>query len=94
MPANLTRVRLASRRATKGHVPRYWPGKITYFRARHQPEGSIYDPTNGWGGWSDELEIHHVPTGHTAGMSYPVVRDLSKTFLECVAAQEPEMSAR
>ncbi len=94
MPANLTRVRLASRRATRNHVARFWPGKITYFRAKHQPEGSIYDATNGWGGWSEELEIHHVPTGHTEGMSYPVVIDLSKTFLACVAANELEMSAR
>jgi amino acid adenylation domain-containing protein len=94
MPANLTRVRLASRRAVRGHVPRYYPGKITYFRAKHQPEGSIHDPTNGWGGWSEELEIHHVPTGHTQGMSYPVVIQLSKTFLECVAALDAELSAR
>ena len=65
----------------------------TYFRAKHQPEGSIYNPTNGWGGWSDEMEIHHVPTGHTEGMSYPVVVDLSKTFLECVQKTQHEPPA-
>ncbi|MEP6732347.1 MAG: amino acid adenylation domain-containing protein [bacterium] len=86
MPANLTRVRLASRRMVARYTVRFFPGKITYFRARIQPEGSIHEPTNGWKGLSTELEIHGMPAGHTGGFSYPVVVELAAKILACLKA--------
>jgi thioesterase domain-containing protein len=83
MPANLTRVRLASRRLLARYRIRFYPGKITYFRADTQPAGAVYDPTNGWKDLCAEFEVHPLPSGHTDGMSYPVVVQLAQKFLEC-----------
>ncbi|MEO7458043.1 MAG: thioesterase domain-containing protein, partial [Gemmatimonadaceae bacterium] len=93
MPANLTRVRLASRRMLRGYRAEPYPGKITYFRADIQPTGAIHDPVNGWSGLAEEFEVHPVPAGHTGGMSYPVVVGLSKTFLECAKRAAVEAHA-
>jgi len=66
-------------------VPQVYPGKLTLFRAEHQPLGIYPDPTLGWGDFiSGELEIHEVPGHHGSIVAEPYVRKLADELSICI----------
>jgi amino acid adenylation domain-containing protein len=84
LPDSVSRVRLTSARVIKRYQPRFYPGKITLFRAMAQGAGAIPDPTNGWAGRSAELETHSVPGTHDEAMYQPGVVSFAKLFRSCL----------
>jgi len=85
---NLTRFRLATRRIFRGYAPRFYPGKLTYFRAAIRPTGIVEDPANGWGGMAAALEVIDVPGGHTSGLKPPLVTGTARAYQAALARDE------
>jgi amino acid adenylation domain-containing protein len=71
-------VRQIIEEAAENYEPGHYPGKLTIFRAKIQPEGIIPDPYLGWDGHADAIEIVDVEGTHNSIMKRPDVGNLLK----------------
>jgi len=94
LPQSLVATQDCLNEASKKYKPQSYAGKLTLFRASHQPPGSYPDPTLGWSQViGDRLEIHEVPGYHAAIVSEPRVRTLIGPLRQCLTrAQSPNSS--
>lgn len=75
-------------KANKSYRPEKYSDKVTLFRAVNQPLGIVPDPTLGWDGLANELEIHEVPGHHGSIIAEPYVRTLAAVLRECLAKSQ------
>ncbi len=54
-----------SLRAVMGYVPRYFPGRVVLFWPADEPCRHVDDPTHGWRGFADSVEVFTVPGDHS-----------------------------
>ena len=52
-------------RAVMGYVPRYFPGRVVLFWPADEPCRHVDDPTHGWRGFADSVEVFTVPGDHS-----------------------------
>jgi len=52
-------------RAVMGYVPRYFPGRVVLFWPADEPCRHVDDPTHGWSGLADSVEVFTVPGDHS-----------------------------
>jgi acyl-CoA synthetase (AMP-forming)/AMP-acid ligase II/thioesterase domain-containing protein len=73
------------RQLAKDYVPQIYPGLVTLFRARKQPNGIFPDTTLGWARLAASgLEIHEVPGDHTTVIREPLVDVLAAGLVACL----------
>lgn len=72
-------VEKCNQRALAAHTPRPYPGRIVLFRAM---QGGSDDPTRGWGGFVDGIDVIHIDARHDSIIEQP---QLAELFGECVA---------
>jgi len=79
-------------RAGLSYKPKPYSGKVTLFRASHQPLGIYPDPTLGWKEFVvGELETHEVPGHHGSIVTEPYVGSLAKQLGECLEKARNEV---
>lgn len=77
----------ANKQAARNYVLRVYPGRVTVFRAIHQPapEGWDIDPQMGWGELAGGgLDIHDVPGNHDSMFREPHARVLAEKLRACI----------
>jgi len=85
LPRPFRQVEFANAYATRRYSPRVYPGRVTLFRAREQPERYGRDPQLGWGGMAaGGLDIHDVPGDHYTMWREPHVRVLAERLRGCL----------
>jgi len=52
-------------RAVMGYVPRYFSGRVVLFWPADEPCRHVDDPTHGWRGFADSVEVFTVPGDHS-----------------------------
>ncbi|KYG06012.1 hypothetical protein BE21_37340, partial [Sorangium cellulosum] len=94
----IARLVRASVQALERYAPRFYPERITLFRASEQPappalEGAqpaLLDPTAGWRELSPHpVEVHEVPGTHHTMVREPHVRILASQLRRCLLAVDP-----
>jgi natural product biosynthesis luciferase-like monooxygenase protein len=80
----LIRTQAALDVAFEGHDPRPYDGRVALFRSVQQPFGIRKDPTLGWSGVLNELEVHVIPSYFTTGVYEPVVGRLAYELSRCL----------
>jgi len=95
LPETLRKVERAGQAAARRYVPGVYPGKVTLFRARHQPDGIRHDETNGLAGLAaGGIDVHIVEGRHAFMVREPEVGFLAPVFCECLElAQRQYQSA-
>lgn len=86
VPGDYRRTEGNIRRAFDNYVPRFYPGKVTLFRASKQGKGICPDPTLGWGPLIERLEIHEVEGHHGSIVAEPYVQFLAEKLNDALAA--------
>lgn len=85
IPTNYIQLEDQIWRAGLQYKPVPYTGKLTLFRASHQPLGIYPDPTLGWKELvKGELEIHEVPGHHGSIVAEPYVRALAEQLGQCL----------
>ncbi|HAX75864.1 MAG TPA: hypothetical protein DCY88_08510 [Cyanobacteria bacterium UBA11372] len=77
----------ANKQAARKYVLQVYPGRVTVFRAIHQPapEGWDIDPQMGWGELAGGgLDIHDVPGNHDSMFREPHARVLAEKLRACI----------
>ncbi|AUX29427.1 MULTISPECIES: non-ribosomal peptide synthase/polyketide synthase [Sorangium] len=94
----IARLVRAGVQALERYAPRFYPERITLFRASEQPappalEGAqpaLLDPTAGWRELSPHpVEVHEVPGTHHTMVREPHVRILASRLRRCLLAVDP-----
>jgi thioesterase domain-containing protein len=83
----------ANLKAMWEYRPRPFPGRITLFASRRQPEAVdiARDPSLGWDAWATGgVEIHRVPGRHLDIIKEPNVRILADRLRRCIAEAESQ----
>ena len=71
--------------AWRRYVPRIYPGRITLFRARKQPQEGHPDPDLGWAKLAaGGVDIHKVPGDHLSMIHKRHARTLAKRLTTCI----------
>jgi amino acid adenylation domain-containing protein len=71
-------VRQINEEAAEKYVPGKYPGTLTIFRANIQPEGIVPDPSLGWDGHAERIELVDVVGTHDSIMKKPDLGGLLK----------------
>jgi aspartate racemase len=74
------RVRRANVRAAVDYVPRWFDGRLTYFRALHA--AALHDSRERWTSVAREIESIDVPGGHSDLRQEPQVQIVARAILE------------
>jgi amino acid adenylation domain-containing protein len=75
------RVIAALFRGTAGYVPGKYSGRLTLFRAAHQPLACSHDPLMDWARLAHGgVDAHTVPGNHETILQEPNVRELARTL--------------
>jgi amino acid adenylation domain-containing protein len=81
----ILRVFQANSQATLSYVPQVYPGKLTLFRTRQQPN-SHPDSTLGWSDLTNsDVDVHLVPGNHLNMLRKPHVQILSEQINQAIA---------
>jgi len=70
--------------ALGAYTPKPYAGRITVFRAQHQPLHCSHDPHMGWDGLGAEVDVREVPGYHLGLVQEPHVEDLARALLEAI----------
>ena len=101
LPAAFRRVDRINEVARRGYVPRPYPGRVTFFRAKERSVGDEEDVRSTWGQVAaGGIEIYEVPGNHdTFHVQEANVRILAGQLRACLrraqaGGQEVEGTAR
>ncbi len=85
IPKNYIQIEDQISKAGLKYSPRVYSGKMTLFRASHQPLGIKPDPTLGWQNLvKGELEIHEIEGHHGSIVAEPYVKNLALQLNQCI----------
>jgi len=86
LPPHHRNVVLANSRAILEYTPGVYRGRITVFRAAHQPVTCSPDPEMAWGALTtDRVAVRTVPGWHLTIMQEPNVKNLARELAACLA---------
>jgi len=84
LPRLLEDIGISHLRAAREYRRQPYPGRITLFKAEHQPIGCIPEWDNGWSRISPDVAVHPVPGEHATMLDPPHVSALAAAFTDAL----------
>jgi thioesterase domain-containing protein len=95
--ASVKKVVEANQRASRSYDVKPYPGVITMFRAKQQPDWrgmDFSDLTNGWGRFAKRVDVEIVDSVHQFMFDEPAVLELAAKFKVCLHRAQQRQAMR
>jgi thioesterase domain-containing protein/acyl carrier protein len=89
LPPMMRSLRQISYHAALNYRPRWYPGKVTLFRAAQRPRSGTQDVFLGWERFvGGGMEVYEIPGDHVTLLKEPGIRVLAKELQRCLRPHE------